>query len=157
MGHLPYTKYPRPCLWLVRGDWIDIGGGCSEQPAFKADIGSFYISRSCISNEAFQAFRPDFVPSATSPSMWKRQLYAMATLLLSQMEKACWHGGRTPTSLSSGSTVEGATSWCNFRHRVALREAPRTNPISYFELDMWRPAPTRATSGVIVVVESTGR
>jgi formylglycine-generating enzyme required for sulfatase activity len=67
MAYLPYTKYPRPCMWLVRGDAFTMGGGCSGEPAFEADVGSFYISRSCLSNEAFQAFRPDFVPSPASP------------------------------------------------------------------------------------------
>ncbi len=54
-------------MWLVRGDVFTMGGGCSDQPAFEAEAGSFYISRACLSNEAFQAFRPDFVPSPTSP------------------------------------------------------------------------------------------
>jgi formylglycine-generating enzyme required for sulfatase activity len=54
-------------MWLVRGDVFTMGGGCSGQPAFEAEVGSFYISRSCLSNEAFMAFRPEFVPGPTSP------------------------------------------------------------------------------------------
>ena len=67
MSTLPYTKYPRPCMWLVRGDLFTAGGGCSDQPAFETEVGSFYISRACLSNEAFQAFRPTFEPASTSP------------------------------------------------------------------------------------------
>jgi formylglycine-generating enzyme required for sulfatase activity len=54
-------------MWLVRGDLVPIGGGLSGQPVYEADIGSFYISRACLSNEAYQAFRPDFQPSPSSP------------------------------------------------------------------------------------------
>jgi len=54
-------------MWLVRGDFFTAGGGMSEEPAFDADVGSFYISRSCIANEAYQAFRPEFQPSEISP------------------------------------------------------------------------------------------
>lgn len=67
MAYLPYTKYPRPCMWLVRGDYFTAGGGLSGEPEFDADVGSFYISRSCIANEAYQAFRPEFQPASISP------------------------------------------------------------------------------------------
>jgi len=54
-------------MWLVRGDYFTAGGGLSGEPEFDADVGSFYISRSCIANEAYQAFRPEFQPASISP------------------------------------------------------------------------------------------
>jgi len=63
-----YTRYPRAILWLVREGRVTIGGPDPDsQPAFEAELGSFYISKTPITNRQFEAHRTDFVRSPSSP------------------------------------------------------------------------------------------
>ena len=56
-----YTRYPRTILWLVpEGEW----GLDGESPQI---ISPFYLSKSPITNEQFEAFDPSFQRSAVSP------------------------------------------------------------------------------------------
>ncbi len=54
-----YTKVCRPVMWLVRGDEAVLGGE-EGQAEFSLELGSFYLSRGCVTNEQFEAFRPGF-------------------------------------------------------------------------------------------------
>ncbi len=63
-----YTRYPRAILWLLRGGRVTIGGaGGDTEPAFEAEVGAFYISKTPITNRQYQAFDPGHRPAATSP------------------------------------------------------------------------------------------
>ena len=58
----PYTRYARATLWLLQEGDCRIGGENPDaQPAFVAEVRPFYISRSVITNEHYEVFRPDHV------------------------------------------------------------------------------------------------
>lgn len=62
-----YTRYPRAILWLVRGGTGPIGGiGGDTDPAFAAEVGSFYLSKEPITNRQFEAFDPGHRREVTS-------------------------------------------------------------------------------------------
>lgn len=55
----PYTRLPRPTLWLLRGDEFEMGGeGADEQPRFTARAEPIYISKAPVTNEEYEAFAP---------------------------------------------------------------------------------------------------
>jgi formylglycine-generating enzyme required for sulfatase activity len=43
-------------MWLLRGDCVVLGEG---DQSVEVTLGSFYISRGCITNEQFEAYRPE--------------------------------------------------------------------------------------------------
>jgi formylglycine-generating enzyme required for sulfatase activity len=58
---------PRPTLWLLRGDAFEMGGEEPEsQPRFAAEVGSFYVSKTPITNREFAAFDPSHPRGGTS-------------------------------------------------------------------------------------------
>lgn len=58
----PYTRYARATLWLLQEGDVPVGGDAPDaQPAFVAEVAPFYISRSVITNEHYEVFRPDHV------------------------------------------------------------------------------------------------
>lgn len=55
----PYTRYSRATLWLLQEGDVPMGGeGPDAQPAFVVEVQPFYISRSVITNEHYEVFRP---------------------------------------------------------------------------------------------------
>jgi len=52
-----YTQVPRAVMWLIRGEQTELG---PIGETVMAEVGSFYISRGCITNAHFEAHRPDF-------------------------------------------------------------------------------------------------
>ncbi len=63
----PYTRHPRPTLWLLRdGDAFVGGEGGDTEPSFQMEVDAFYISKSPVTNEEFEVFRPDFERSPSS-------------------------------------------------------------------------------------------
>jgi len=58
-----YTKVPRAVMWLLRGDTAVLG---EQASTVELELGSFYLSRGCITNEQFEAYRPDHVRSPLS-------------------------------------------------------------------------------------------
>ena len=58
----PYTRQPRPTLWLIRGGPIDesLADGRAELP-------SFYLSKSPVTNREFEAFDPTHARALASP------------------------------------------------------------------------------------------
>ena len=63
-----YTRYPRTLLWLVRDGDVRIGGlGADTEPAFEASVGSFYLSKSPITNEQYAAYDPSHNADEVSP------------------------------------------------------------------------------------------
>jgi formylglycine-generating enzyme required for sulfatase activity len=68
MKNEPYTRYPRPTLWLLRdGDAFVGGEGGDTEPPFQMSVEAFYISKSPVTNEEFEVFRRDFERSPSSP------------------------------------------------------------------------------------------
>ena len=64
----PYTRYPRPTLWLLREGSLQMGGdGANTYPAFQAEVAPIYISKAPVTNEHYEVFRPDNVRLETSP------------------------------------------------------------------------------------------
>ncbi len=62
-----YTQVPRATLWLLPEGTVQIGGGDRDAtPVFEVDVDPFYISREPITNEAFEAYKADFVRSEYS-------------------------------------------------------------------------------------------
>ncbi len=56
----PYTRYSRATLWLLQDGAVPMGGQSPDaQPSFVAEVRPFYISRSVITNEHYEVFRPD--------------------------------------------------------------------------------------------------
>jgi len=55
-----YTHYPRPLLWLIRGGELIVEGSAVE-------IEPFYISKSPVTNEQFEAYDPGFLRHDISP------------------------------------------------------------------------------------------
>ena len=65
----PYTRHPRPTLWLLRdGDAFVGGEGGDTEPPFEMEVEAFYISKSPVTNEEFEVFRPNFQRSPSSSS-----------------------------------------------------------------------------------------
>ena len=63
-----YTNYPRTILWLVRGGTVTVGGAEeTSQPAFSVDLEPFYISKSPITNQQYEAFDPKHNRAPSSP------------------------------------------------------------------------------------------
>ena len=63
-----YTQVPRTTLWLLQGDFFKMGGeNPDSQPHFTAEARSFYIGKTVITNEQFEAFRPDHIRATHSP------------------------------------------------------------------------------------------
>lgn len=58
-----YTRYPRAILWLVRGSEFIARPSGAE---FETEVGSFYISKHVITNEQYEAFRPQHVRLPTA-------------------------------------------------------------------------------------------
>jgi len=54
-----YTRVPRPVMWLLRGNAAELGGD-NDEPPFTVELESFYLSRGCVSNAQFEAYRPGF-------------------------------------------------------------------------------------------------
>ena len=62
-----YTRYPRAILWLVPGGRVTIGGpGEDARPSFEIELGSFYLSKTPITNRQFEACDPGFRRSPAS-------------------------------------------------------------------------------------------
>ena len=59
-----YTQVPRAVMWLIKGDDAVLG---TADEQLSVEIGSFYISRGCITNEQFEAYRPQYVRAESSP------------------------------------------------------------------------------------------
>ncbi len=58
----PYTRYARATLWLLQEGDVPMGGTADDaQPSFVAEVQPFYISRSVITNEHYEVFKPDHV------------------------------------------------------------------------------------------------
>jgi formylglycine-generating enzyme required for sulfatase activity len=63
-----YLRLPRPTLWLVKGDTFEMGGdGPDESPRFTVELGSFYLSKSPVTNEEYEAFAPGHERGPTAP------------------------------------------------------------------------------------------
>ena len=63
-----YTRYPRAILWLVPGGSATVGGPEENaKPSFRVEFGSFYLSKTPITNRQFEAFDADFNRLASSP------------------------------------------------------------------------------------------
>lgn len=59
-----YTQVPRAVMWLIKGDDAVLG---TADEQLSVELGSFYISRGCITNEQFEAYRPQYVRAESSP------------------------------------------------------------------------------------------
>lgn len=58
----PYTRHPRPTMWLLpEGDLVRPGDGSAP-----IEVAPFYLSRSPVTNEQFEIFRPRNVRSPLS-------------------------------------------------------------------------------------------
>lgn len=65
--HEPYTRHPRPILWLVPEGTVTVGGeGDDASPSFTAEVESFYISKFPVTNEQYEAFDPGYLRSHVS-------------------------------------------------------------------------------------------
>jgi len=63
----PYTRYPRPTLRLLRGGDAFVGGeGGDTEPAFEMPVEALYLSKSPVTNEEYEVFRPDHERSPRS-------------------------------------------------------------------------------------------
>jgi formylglycine-generating enzyme required for sulfatase activity len=60
-----YTQTPRTTLWLLRGDIFRMGG-LGAEPRFEAEVAPFYISKSPITNQQYEAFAPTHGRGPTS-------------------------------------------------------------------------------------------
>jgi len=58
-----YTQVPRAVMWLIKGDVAELG---EADACLSVELGSYYISRGCITNEQYEAYRPDFVRDPAS-------------------------------------------------------------------------------------------
>lgn len=66
--HEPYTRHPRPILWLVPEGTVTVGGEEEDaSPTFTAEVESFYISKFPVTNEQYEAFDPGYLRSPVSP------------------------------------------------------------------------------------------
>jgi formylglycine-generating enzyme required for sulfatase activity len=55
----PYTRLPRPTLWLVQEASVVVGGAeAGSVPSFRADVASFYLGKSLTTNDQYEAFDP---------------------------------------------------------------------------------------------------
>jgi formylglycine-generating enzyme required for sulfatase activity len=64
MRREPYTRHPRPILWLVPEGALTVGGDEGDAtPSFTAEVESFYISKFPVTNEQFEAFDPGYLRS----------------------------------------------------------------------------------------------
>jgi formylglycine-generating enzyme required for sulfatase activity len=62
-----YTQVARPTLWLVPEATCSVGGeGPEALPAFDAEVGPLYVSKSAITNAQYEAFDPGHERSASS-------------------------------------------------------------------------------------------
>ena len=52
-----YTQVPRAIMWLIKGQTAELG---PAGETLEVELGSFYISRGCITNLQMEAFQPDF-------------------------------------------------------------------------------------------------
>jgi formylglycine-generating enzyme required for sulfatase activity len=63
----PYTRYSRATMWLLRGGELTFDTPFSvERHRKEVQIKPFYISKSPITNEQFEVFRPDYTRGAVS-------------------------------------------------------------------------------------------
>lgn len=63
-----YTAYPRPILWLVPGGEVAVGGDEGDAaPRFTAVVAPFYLAKTPVENEQYEAFDPGYERSPLSP------------------------------------------------------------------------------------------
>ncbi len=151
-----YTKIPRPILWLIRGGEVCLGNPELEDasPTFTATVKPFYIAKSPLTNEQYEAFDPSFERSRQSPGDrdlatgiswqqaaaycdWYQDLSGRVTRLPTEFEWefACRGGTQTPGfwspskideyAVHAGNAAEvGAGSW----------ERLKPNPVGLYSM-----------------------
>jgi|GEM_PF-1281545 len=110
--HDSYTRYPRTLLWLVRG-------GTRVEPGQEGDtrrvqIDSFYLSKSPVTNQQFEAFDPGYLRAATSPG---DDQPAVGVSFHEACDYCAWYGEvarkpmRLPTAREWCWACAGGTDW----------------------------------------------
>ena len=63
----PYTRYPRATLWLLRDGEVHMGADTADTlPRFCAEVEPFYISKTPITNEMYEAFSGSYLRNEVS-------------------------------------------------------------------------------------------
>ena len=177
-----YTKVPRATLWLLPEGVVQVGGGDGNaMPVFEMDVEPFYISREPITNEAFEAYKDDFVRSEYSlgdedPAVgmthneaagycrWYSGLRGLTFRLPTEIEweYACRGNRKTAYFFGDDPELGDAFLWDsrNSNGKVQAVEELRTNPFGLYGMLgtvwEWTSSEYRPYPLVEDVVSSTG-
>ncbi len=159
-----YTQVARPTLWLIQGGELIRDGGVV------VEVGPFYIGKTTVTNEQYEAFAPGYQRSPLSPSNdhpavgvshadavgycgWYSRLSGKSFRLpaCSEWELACRGGARTRYFFGDDPAAADPYVWHegNSGGRCQPVESSRANPLGLFEMlgNVWQWTATGALRG----------